>query len=371
LSLARALAREARKPRSQRGTHTAARELRRFFLLTGLLTQVHDRHMLTEYASAILEAAEGGEPHTQVSLWRQALLNMPLTDADGRTSHPYRVLLQLLESRPGIQKPKLALALEATDDSEPELRRIIDLADRPDWEQVLRSINVTAVSAANAVKILPALALQLDDMVQEGEQCFPSAAGPRHGQLAVAAALGTRATTPPRQTTRRHRVVTADQIAPAHTQGQAPDHGADEALAALAYAAELRRERTDRHQQLVRRLARSLQSAGYALQENPFDCLATQAGSDAMLIEAKTIDGDPADERAQVTAALAQLQYYCHFDLPPEVDRRRVRLIALFEGPISHGHVEFLIQQGVMPLWVSNAGFDGPQQSRALLDELR
>ena len=124
-TLDEALEIELQKPRSSRGTHTAARDLRRMFLLAGFLEQDKSgRLMISESGHQLLGLNAADRKADLLPLWGGALRNMPLRDASGDVSHPYRILLRLVDARPGIAKRYLALALEARDDSGDEFDRL-------------------------------------------------------------------------------------------------------------------------------------------------------------------------------------------------------------------------------------------------------
>ncbi len=87
-----------------------------------------------------------------------------------------------------------------------------------------------------------------------------------------------------------------------------------------------------------------------ALYEDPYDCLACKDGS-ALLIEVKTLDGSPSDERRQAERALGQVKGYRHFDLPEELDARKVtELIAFSQKPTDEMR-GFLNATGALVVW--------------------
>ena len=163
-----ALRREAGKPAGNQGTRTFARDLRRFFLLAGLLTRDHDGVLCVSSLGRQLVRREA-DARESMPVWRTAFgLVVLANNADGTLAHPYKILLRLVGERPGIQAAKLALALEARDDSEEEFARIRALADRP-WDEVRLELGISEHQARNATKILPAIARQLDDLRADGD----------------------------------------------------------------------------------------------------------------------------------------------------------------------------------------------------------
>ena len=112
----------------------------------------------------------------------------------------------------------------------------------------------------------------------------------------------------------------------------------------------LRQRRTQEHQALMRRMAEHLENAGFALFENPFDCLARR-DQEVLLIEAKTLDGSPSDERRQAEKALGQLRGYAHFDLPGDIDAASLKQIVLFSERPSEEITTFLMACGLEVMW--------------------
>jgi len=371
-TLDEALELELAKPRSSRGTHTAARDLRRIFLLCGFLKEGVDGGLtVSETGNRLVELHSAERKAELLLMWGGALREMPLEDLGGSVSHPYRILMRLVDARPGIAKRYLALALEAEDDSEGEFRRVLELIDRGDWDSTLQAIGATQYSANNAVKILPAMAQQIGDIVTEGEACYPGSLGAEIGQFTVGEVLGTAQRDGSRVPSRRHRSVTARQIAPPISDETAATRVEEHDLAAIQNGIEERRERTNRHQSLVQEFASLCENAGLKLFEYPFDCLAVGAEGPSILAEVKTLSGVFNDERSQVQRALAQLDYYEFFDLPEEcvADHQIIRL-AVFESEVLSKHQQFLAHHGVSVIWHTGDGFAGSSETEAILQAL-
>jgi hypothetical protein len=371
-TLNEALEMELQKPRSSRGTHTAARDLRRMFLLTGFLQQDESGRLIVSGSGhQLLDLNAADRKADLLLLWGRALRNMPLCDASGDVSHPYRILLRLVDVRPGIAKRHLALALEARDDSDDEFDRLLELIEQQDWETTLQTIEATESSAKNAVKILPAIAEQIGDIVGEGDACYPGSLGVEIGQLTVSEVVGIPPSDRPRLPSRRHRSVTAQGIATLLADEAAELRVPERDLAAIEEGIGQRRERTNRHQRLVQDFARLCENAGFRLLEDPFDCLAVGTRDQSILAEMKTLSGGFADERSQVQRALAQLSYYEFFDLPTELiaDHQIVRL-AVFESEISAEHQQFLADHQVNVVWHTVQGFSGTAGTLATLHNL-
>jgi len=271
------------------------------------------------------------------SVWRSALQHLALTDSTDNTSHPYSILLRLVQARPGIDTPRLGLALEAIDDSEEEFRRILTLADEVDWAYALEVRGVSRHMQRNATKILPALARQLGDIVQSGGR------NRLHAERVVVPSVG-----------RRPRPVSPERIAPVPLpSGRVADV---EDYADLALTAAQRLDRLRRHNRIVRWMAARLAATGYALYEDPFDTLATREQEASVLIEVKTLDGTGTDEIARVRGALAQLQYYERFAVADEQKVDGLVKVALFERPLTAEHAHFLEALQIVPAWFNADG---------------
>jgi hypothetical protein len=360
---------EAEKPRSSRGTQTAARDLRRIFFLCGFLEQDGSGDItLSETGKQLVAMYSADQKADLLLLWGRALRGMALEGSGGSVSHPYRVLLSLVDARPGIAKRYLALALEAEDDSSGELQRILELIDRGDWHSTLDAIGATEYSAQNAIKILPAMAEQIGDIVKEGEACYPGSLGSEIGQLTVGEVVGTAARDDHRLPSRRHRSVTAEEIARGITDDSTGSRVHERSFARIQEGVEQRRERTNRHQRLVQDFACLCENAGLSLFEYPFDCLAIGTEGQCILAEMKTLAGGFEDERSQLQRALAQLHYYEFFDLPEEaIGSRQTLRLAVFESEIADEHRRFLEHHGVHVIWHTTGGFSGTSKTLAAL----
>ena len=370
-SLRDLLSAESEKPKSMQGTRTFARELRRFFLQIGFLRRnLDDTLEITAVGWHVQTlAAESEEAH---QTWRTALRSVALT-YNGITIHPYLTLMRLVRERPGIDAARLALALESNEDSEGEFQRILALADRPDWHGVLLELGVSEHKARDATKILPALGRQIGDLRNDGARYFP---GPAAGRAEFHPTLAIRH---PRARIRRRVVALGGRqrnrkVTPA-TIARAPnfiDRPADEQdLSDPTVTVEIRRQRLERHERIVRSVARLLSDVGYDLSEDPYDILADNSERPSLLLEIKTLDGSMPDEIAQVRSALGQLLYYDVFHVPADYKIRGLIRIAVFETPVSEDHYSFLEPYSIIVAWFNPDGsIDGPPLSREKLETL-
>jgi len=158
-------------PPSYRSFQTSARGLRELFRILGLIKQTSTEVRLTTVGRQI--ASFDGEPLNaeRLDIWRRVVINMTHDGGDGVESHPYQVLLRLISNKPGITRAKCALALEAEDDSEQELNRIVELSEENEGD-IYRRLGITQSNWNNAKKILPKFAEQLGDVRKIGQKLY-------------------------------------------------------------------------------------------------------------------------------------------------------------------------------------------------------
>jgi len=350
-SLAENLRRERAKPRGNRGTEAAARDLRRFFELTGLMERDAGEVLQITPLGERLLAATPNSPEAN-AIWRTAMENIALVTANG-AAHPYLILLRLVREIPGIDTPKLALCLEARDDSDEEFETMRGLAAR-NWNDVLRERRIPEPLARDAIKILPSIARQLGDLVTRRNQNYLPERAParrvRRVPTAPVPRAGAPAVVPPRQ----NRRVAPEAIARAPQFDTRPPDEAD--YQNLEATVEARRARLERHEEIVRRLAGILSARGYTLYVDPYDTLGKQDNVPSVLVEVKTLSGGDADEVSQVRAALAQLLYYENLEVPPELRPHGLVRIAVFESEIAERHATFLHSMGLLVAWFDAQG---------------
>ena len=342
-SIEEALRRERQKPRANRGTETAARDIRRFLTLCGFIQSNADkqRYTISDKGKELLAASQSV---LQRALWREALLNLALSDAAANISHPYRILLRLVEDFPGIETSKLMLALEAKNDSSDEYARVSGLVTRS-MDQIVSVLGTSPSQARNAVKILPAIARQLGDIVRGGNNSFPDV--PRlvtedtlqlEAEVLQDVGKGARVST--------GRPVTSENIA-GDPQFSTPVSTTID----LGDAIKVRQKRVIEHQEAVRSLAGILEREDYKLFESPFDCLGFNPEQGSLLMEVKTLDGSPRDERRQAERALGQVKGYRYFNYPPVAFHENTRDIVAFTGQPQEKTTDFLIHNRVDVLW--------------------
>lgn len=336
LTVAQNLAQEAQKPPSNQGFRTAARDVRRFFALADL---IRPAPALSQRARDILAAA--GNVPLRNALWREAMLNLPLADAAGNVSHPYRILIRLVADRPGLETLKLLLALEARDDSPAEYARMLNLADLP-FEIIVAQIGIGVANARNAVKILPGIAEQVGDVSRVGNHAYLT-----DTLTATEDAFADEVPTQEYEKTGPSAPVEVapDDIAPIPNFGVVNANNVD-----LTASIEVRRRRTIEHQQAAVSIAKVLGQGGYQTFANPYDCLGFRAGIGGILIEVKTLDGTRSDERRQAEKALGQLKGYGFFSVPADMKIPKLVDVVAYSAPPADT-VPFMAASKICSAW--------------------
>lgn len=352
------IAAERLKPRGSQGAQTAARDLRR--LLTDLgFFEGPPSWALAPLGVMLLDAPAGSVAETDV--WRAAIADLSVTGEDGNTSHPGCILLRLLADTGGLPKHALGLALEPSDDSEPEYERARALTG---LDTVARraTLGITRYVDEDSVKILPALAQQAG-LIEEVDGLFHltgegfaahAACAWRSGRVSEATgpppagAPGATAALTGRRTRVRHGRAGASRARrwverPAGLEPGELDAADFRALTPEEQreAARLRRERTKRHNAVVAALAGLASSDGVDLHEDPisFDLLVEPADEHEplVLIEVKTLDEDA---ETQARAAIGQLIWYRHRVVVPRWPDRSIESLAVFDGPVPDAVIE-------------------------------
>jgi hypothetical protein len=326
---------------------------------------------LTNQGIEVVNSIDNPFDEPAKSMWRNILLQMEHQGKDTPVSHPYQVLLRLVAKRPGITRAKCALALEAMDDSQEELNRIVALSDNTE-EEIIAEIATTKTNWDNGKKVLPHFAEQLGDVVKTGN-CFYLANDPGSGETDQESSDEVQAPSP--RATRRPRSaseVTANTIARAGTietfDEEEPSEPCEVAPEALERRLARLRDRLRRHNLIVQQIAQELETEGGTLFENPFDCLAV-FDNHALLIEVKSLDGTEADEVSRVREALSQLLYYESFVTEPYVENDKIVKIACFESKIQDRHIDWLLGIGIITMWVDGEGFTADDNAKAILEE--
>ena len=327
---------EMQKAPGDQGFRTAARDIRRFFKLSGLVTSTWN---LAPRGREILDAK--GRKYLRDALWRQAMIDLRLPDSDGNISHPYRFLLKLVGDYPGIQTKKLLLAFEAHDDSPEEYARISSMVPLS-FEDIVAKMDVTKSSAANAIKILPAIAEQVGD-IERSRHCFPNVMGLPSEDGDYEYLEGSSAPAP----AKTPMEVDPEDISKVPDFGELNPNGSFD----LSAANEIRKKRTIQHHKAVASIAKLIAEEGFKVFEYPYDCLGHKAGTGSLLIEVKTLDGTTTDEHRQSVKALGQLKFYNHFHVPGELKKPNMAEVAAYNQTPSVSMVQFMNTNQIISVW--------------------
>jgi hypothetical protein len=363
----------SKKPNRQ-SIQTTPRGLRELFRWMRLIDDSGATMVVTELGRRAGSFAEKPWDQTQIEFWRGVVRDIEHTDDHG-TSHPYQVQLRLIAQKPGIARAKCALAFEARDDSRAELDRIAALAALS--ENDIRSrLGVKKSNWENAKKVLPRFAEQLGDVIRSKDGTYVLADAPGRADAGPAKSVSKipkRARRPKvaPSAPRTSREVTPETIGMAGIAERfgdvPPPPSADPA--AIAAANKSRADRLRRHNTVVREFSTLFAKAGAKLHEDPFDILAL-FDAVGILVEVKTLDGSPADERDRVREAFSQLLYYEVF-LPEAVAGEvPVGKIGCFEEKISEDHAKWLNKYEIGVVWKAGGKFVGDDLAREFLGGL-
>lgn len=336
LTIEQFLASEQEKPAANRGYLTVARDIRRFFELLGFITVFQDRTVrLSPAANQLLRTTS---VDIRKELWKNSLLQLGLEGTDGEVSHPYRILLKIVNTFPGIDTRKLMLALEAENDTEEEFERIYNLAQRT-IEQIIADTGTTTAMAANAVKILPGIAEQLGDIERRSNRAYPV------GQLVITEDEITTEEQPERRARAEYRQTNAGEIARDPNLNIISSVTVD-----YAEAIRIRQRRLAEHQEIVRLLAYINENCGFELYEGKFDCLATKNDT-ALLYEVKTILASASDEEKQTVKGVGQLKYYKYSIVNRQMGYTNIKEVIVFSNRPETGIIEFCSAENISVIW--------------------
>lgn len=350
-----AITQERRKPLANQGPRTFARDLRRTLALLGFLQRSPDQGewRITLSGQTLLGFPDPPNPES-ARIWTRHLLDLTLRDdpPDGGISHPAANMLRIVARNSGIEKRRLAFALEIDDDSEGELLRAERLIAQ-DFITALNSINATPFQAANAVKIIPSLLEQLGLLSTDGG-CLLTAQGMQ--ALGVAHPNEARREFGLRNP-RRGRIITDPAQVLNHTYSPGRPATTEEQL----HGALLLQERTQAHQELVRRVIAKLADPTFIrTSEESFDILA-EFTNRQLLVEAKTVREDGL---IQARLALGQLFFYEYFDVAPTALGLAIQKVAAFDSEPGQVARDFLSHYGVSCLVSTRGHFEAAPEIR-------
>lgn len=346
LSIDEYLLQESRKPASNRGYLTVSRDIRRLFELLKLINLDENKNAtLTSYGNELLSLTSDDD---KILLWKKLFWDLELEGSDGEISHPYRILIWLVNKFPGIETSNLMLALEAENDSEEEYSRISALVG-VSFDHIVSSIGTTTSMARNAVKILPAIAEQLGDIVRNNNNAFPVKETTITEEDISSTIINPKIFT--------QRIITpywetsVDSIAKKPEFNQISDVNID-----LTIAIKIRQRRLEEHQNIVRTLASMHADLNYNLFEGKFDCLCIKSNS-CLLYEVKTLSSTLSDLETQTIKAVGQLKYYNFSIVKKKMEYDSVKEFLAFSKEPSLDIIEFCENIGIQVIWFQDDSF--------------
>ena len=344
LSIDEYLEREQKKPAANRGYLTVSRDIRRFFELLGFLTVFPDKKAKLNPAAKQLLGTESADLRKE--LWKNAMLQLGLEGTDGEISHPYRILLKIVNTFPGIETPKLMLALEAENDSEEEFERISALAQLS-INEIIQETGTSASMAANAIKILPGIAEQLNDIERISNRVYPV------GHIIVTEDEISTEEGPdvPQKEHVAFKQVTSGDIAKDPIINVVSSVSID-----LSNAIKIRQNRLAEHQEIVRLLAILNEKCGFRLFEGKFDCLGIK-GDAALLYEVKTILESAIDQEKQTVKGVGQLKYYKFSIVGKQMGISNIKEMLVFSRKPGSELIEFCTAENVAVIWREGDSF--------------
>ncbi|NJO90619.1 MAG: hypothetical protein HC831_17905 [Chloroflexia bacterium] len=321
---------------SDRSYETTPRDLKFFFRLLGFIVLYPDQRVhLTPLGIQLLNEPDA---NNRILIWKTAFLLIGLEGRDGEISHPYRILLKIVNTFAGIETKKLMLALEAENDSDEEFERISNLSQLP-LAQIIEDTGTTSSMAANAVKILPGIAEQLGDIERRGNNAYPI------GQLVITEDEITTEEQPERRARSEFRQTNAGEIARDPILNTISSVTVD-----YAEAIRIRQRRLAEHQEIVRLLASINESCGFQLYEGKFDCLAIKDNT-ALLYEVKTILSSASDEEKQTVKGVGQLKYYKFSIVIRQMRQTNIKEVIVFSSRPETGIIEFCSAENISVIW--------------------
>jgi hypothetical protein len=360
------------KPKADQSPLTIARDLRRLFELFGLIEQQDGRLQLSERGRKIADAPRNA-PLTdeEKKAWLEGLRRLRYPD-DTMLFRPLRIMLEML-NHGEMDSKLLAFALTVANESNDELKRILDTIDRvksrkSTFDKEIAAIELSEANARNNVKILPALAEQVAVIARSGGIARITPLG-----RSVLFEITRKEAEPQTPAVARHkepffRTVTNDEElrrnwkpAPAESVDFDPKDEA-ERLAQL-------HERTDEHQEILIKLRKIYAEKDWTTGIGNFDLLSIK-GEVALLHEIKTIN---ANERLQIIDAIGKLTYYGAFDVPSILkdSQTKVQKILVFSKRPDQAHIDFLKKLGIWILWFDPEGkLCGEDESKDTIGKL-
>ena len=347
LSVDEFLALEEEKPKANRGYLTVARDIRRLFELLGFLTVFEDKSGIL--SSQAIQLLASPNEVIKRELWKNSFLQLGLEGTDGEISHPYRILLKLVQDKSGIETKKLMLALEAENDSIEEYERIIALSELP-LAEILESTGTTESMAKNAVKILPGIAEQLGDIARRGNNAFPI------GRIVItedeiSTEIPPDAINPEGVPYSQYRPVTSGTIAVDPIFNTISTVSID-----YTESIRIRQQRLAEHQEIVRQLGLFCEERAFELYEGKFDCLSTMEET-ALVFEIKTILSSMSDQEKQTIKGVGQLKYYKFSIVNRQMEYEDIKEFLVYSQKPQVSLIEFCTAENIKVVWLEDGIF--------------
>ncbi len=268
---------------------------------------------------------------TYMRIWQEAVLGIAMRDdVLGTVSHPARLMLRMIAERKALDRRALALALDARDDSNSELQRILALVPRSAQEVAKLRRQFGPTTYDNAMKIVPAFC-ERSGLIQRPTRSYPYTLT-ESGWRALES-MSNLATS----TSRRTLSLPSGRIASyvvydprkrtVHKQTALKNFQSREQQ---EEANRIRRERTTRHEEARRFFARALSCKRFEFVESSvaYDLLAYRAQGRPLLVEVKSLERDYLE---RTRSAIGQLYYYRDVKLQLDWKRRNPHLVVVFD----------------------------------------
>ncbi|MCF8308092.1 MAG: hypothetical protein K9I68_03690 [Bacteroidales bacterium] len=337
LSIEEYLKFENQKPVSKRGYLTAARDIKRLFQLLEFIYLSPNKEISLSTSALQLLSTESED--LRKILWKDAFFSLGLEGTDGEISHPYRILIKLVQDFPGIDSNKLLLALEPENDSNAEYERILSLVSL-DLDEIIKNIGTTKSMAKNAVKILPTVAVQVGDVIRSKHKVYPIT-----NEIITEDEISSIESKEVEREKPDYRETSTDNIATNPNLSEVTNTNID-----LTSAIRIRQQRLVEHQEIVRKLAFLNDKLGYTLYEGKFDCFSINDNK-ALLYEVKTLKDSFTDEEKQSIKGVGQVKYYNFSIVREKMGFQDIENYLVFSRKPSDLIIRFCKYESITAVW--------------------
>jgi len=345
LSVDQYLKNEKQKPKSNRGYLTVSRDIRRFLELLDFIVvlDAEKNSRLTVKGRHILKTTSDSATK---ELLKNALMQLGLEGTDGEISHPYRILLKIINTFPGIETKKLMLALEAENDSEEEFDRISVLINL-NIDEIIKETGTSTSMAANAVKILPGLAEQLNDIQRISGNTYP---------LVRIIITEDEIYAEEKSSVSDKDLSSIKEVNSSNIAIEPSIQDVSSVSIDLSDAIRIRQKRLVEHEEVVRLLALHNEESCFKLFKGKFDCLGIK-GKKALLYEVKTILENFSDQEKQTVKGVGQLKYYKFSILKSNMKLSDIEQILVFSRKPDAVIIDFCTAENIIVIWRTKDSF--------------